>query len=153
LLPRQDLLIHFGKAGSYFYNVVRGIDERPVVPFRERKSIGAERTYETDLYDMDIVKEKLDAVIDIMWKRCEAKNRIGKTVTLKLRFADFSTITRSHTHNQGFTKEEMVSTIMNLLPNEEIKERGVRLLGGTMSNFQFENRNDQNQLKIDFNGD
>ena len=45
LLPLQDLVKHFGKAGSYFYNVVRGIDERPVVSFRERKSIGAERTY------------------------------------------------------------------------------------------------------------
>jgi DNA polymerase IV len=150
LLPRQDLVKHFGKAGTYFYHVVRGRDERPVVPYRERKSIGAERTFETDLYDIDLVKEKLAEVLDIMWKRCEAKNKIGKTLTLKLRFADFSTITRSNTHNQGFTMEDMISTMMNLLPIDEIKERGVRLLGGTMSNFQFETPHDLEQLIIDF---
>ncbi len=150
LLAHQELVKHFGKAGTYFYNVVRGIDERPVVPYRERKSIGAERTFETDLYHIDLVKEKLAEVLDIMWKRCEAKNKIGKTLTLKLRFADFSTITRSTTHNQGFTKEDMVSTMMDLLPNAEIKDRGVRLLGGTMSNFQFETPHDLEQLIIDF---
>ncbi len=107
LLPLQDMVKNFGKAGNYFYNVVRGIDERPVVSHRERKSIGAERTFETDLTDLVEVKEKLDAIIDIMWKRCEAKEKKGKTVTLKLRFADFSTITRSNTSNKGFKKSEL----------------------------------------------
>ncbi|MCP4314287.1 MAG: DNA polymerase IV [Bacteroidetes bacterium] len=149
-LTRVDLVKHYGKAGIYFYNVARGIDERPVVSFRERKSIGAERTYETDLYDIDIVIEKLAEVIDIIWERCEAKKRIGKTITLKLRFSDFSTITRSNTQSEVYTREEMVSTLMSLLPNEEIKKQGVRLLGGTMSNFQYEDRDDKKQLRIDF---
>ncbi len=100
--PREDLIQYFGKAGNYFYDVVRGKDDRPVTPHRERKSIGAERTYETDLYDLDQLKERLTEVLDIMWKRCEAKNRKGRTLTLKLRFSDFSTITRSNTQNQGF---------------------------------------------------
>lgn len=150
LLTRQELIQHFGKAGIYFYDVVRGIDERSVVSFRERKSIGAERTYETDIFDIDEIKEKLTEVIDIMWKRCEAKQMIGKSITMKLRFADFTTITRSNTHNQAFTKEEIKITLIDLLPNEEIKERGVRLLGATMSHFKSENKQDQKQLKIDF---
>ena len=137
-------------AGSYFHRVVRGIDDRPVVSSRERKSIGAERTYETDLFDIEIVKEKLSEVIDIMWKRCEAKKMIGKTLTLKLRFADFTTITRSSTQPTGFTREEIESVMMGLMPIEDIKQRGVRLLGGTMSNFHFENKEGQDQLKIDF---
>ena len=85
-----------------------------------------------------------------MWKRCEAKDRMGRTLTLKLRFSDFSTITRSITQPQGFTYEEMLSCMMNLLPEQEIKERGVRLLGGTMSNFNIENQKSTDQMKINF---
>ena len=148
--PREDLTRYFGKAGNYFYDVVRGKDDRPVSPFRERKSIGAERTYETDLYDIDEVKEKLGKVLDIMWKRCEAKDRRGRTLTLKIRYSDFSTITRSNSQTQGFSYEEMLGCMINLLPEQEIKERGVRLLGGTMSNFQKEISNSSIQMKIDF---
>ncbi len=150
LHPREDLIKHFGKAGSYFYDVVRGIDERPVVSSRERKSIGAERTYETDLYDIDEVIEKLSEVINIMWERCEAKKKMGRTLSLKLRFADFTTISRSSTQNHLFTKEEAVTCMMDLLPTEEIKENGVRLLGATMSHFPSENRKDTTQLRIEF---
>ena len=147
---RGELIKYFGKAGNYFYDVVRGIDNRPVEPFREAKSIGAERTYETDLYDMDLVKEKLTEVFDIMWRRCESKKKKARTLTLKLRFSDFTTITRSSTQQPGSSYEEMLSIIMNLLPRQEIKEHGVRLLGATMSNFQLENQKSSKQTKIDF---
>ena len=150
LLSLQDLVKHFGKAGSYFYNVVRGIDERQVVSHRERKSIGAERTFETDLTDMVEVKEKLAAIIDIMWERCESKQKTGKTLTLKLRFADFSTITRSNTSNKAFTKKDIASVAKSLLPTRDIQEQGIRLLGVTMSNFQDEKQPFDNQLKINF---
>jgi DNA polymerase-4 len=150
LLALQDLVKHFGKAGSYFYNVVRGLDERPVVSFRERKSIGAERTFETDLTDLKEVKEKLAAIIDIMWRRCEAKQKAGKTLTLKLRFADFSTITRSSTANKAYTKNEINTVAMRLLPARDIQAQGIRLLGVTMSNFLDENEQATKQLKIDF---
>ena len=149
-LPRDSLIKNFGKAGNYFYDVVRGIDDRPVVSSRERKSIGAERTYETDLYDLDLVKEKLVEVLDIMWKRYEAKNKQGKTLTLKLRFSDFTTITRSSTQSHYFSREEMKTCIMNLLPIQEIEKRGVRLLGATMSNFQVIDKKSSKQMKIDF---
>lgn len=148
--PREDLVRHFGKAGIYFYDVVRGIDNRPVVSHRERKSIGAERTYESDLYDIDLVKEKLTEVIDIMWKRYEAKGKKAKTLTLKLRFSDFSTITRSSTQKQAFSYEEMLNTLMELLPQQDIKEHGVRLLGATLSNFQIKSPKSTKQIEIDF---
>jgi len=150
LLPLQDLVKHFGKAGTYFYNVVRGIDERSVVSHRERKSIGAERTFETDLIDLEEVKEKLTAIIDIMWRRCEAKQKTGKTLTLKLRFADFSTITRSSTSNKAYTKNDIDAVVMKLLPTKDIQEQGIRLLGVTMSNFKDEKQQYAKQLKIDF---
>ncbi len=149
-LSKAELHRHFGKAGRYFYDAVRGKDERLVVPFRERKSIGAERTYETDLYEIVEVKEKLTEVVKIMCKRCEAKHMNGKTITLKLRFADFTTITRSNSHKQVFSKDEMLSTLLNLLPEEEINEKGVRLLDATMSNFPSEKEQFLTQLEIDF---
>jgi len=149
-LPREVLIKHFGKAGNYFYEVVRGNDDRPVVSFRERKSIGAERTFETDLYDIALVKEKLEELLEITWKRCLEKKRKGKTLTLKLRFSDFNTITRSVTQNHLYSREEMLNTLMKLLPEQEIRERGVRLLGGTMSNLQPEEEKASSQMRIDF---
>jgi DNA polymerase-4 len=152
-LPLEDLLKHFGKAGSYFYDVVRGIDDRPVVSFRERKSIGAERTYEKDLFDIEQVKEKLAEVLDIMWKRCEEKKKSGKTLTLKLRFADFTTITRSRTHDHAFSHEEVKTALVELLPQQEIEKRGVRLLGATMSKFQIKDKKPGGQMTFDFESD
>jgi len=149
-LPLPDLLKHFGKAGSYFYNAVRGIDERPVVSHRESKSIGAERTFETDLTDLEEVKDKLVAIINIMWRRCEAEQKAGRTLTLKLRFADFSTITRSSTSAKAYTKNEIEAVAMQLLPTQDIQEQGIRLLGTTMSNFHEEHQQYTGQLKIDF---
>jgi DNA polymerase-4 len=149
-LPREDLIRHFGKSGEYFYHVVRGLDDRPVVPFRESKSIGAERTYETDLYTMDQVEERLNEVMDIMWNRCLAKKKYGKTVTLKLRFSDFRTITRSRSQKQPYRYPEMKAAIMELLPVAQIEAQGVRLLGTTLSNFPEQKRKQTKQIEIDF---
>lgn len=148
--PRNDLIRYFGKAGNYFYEVVRGIDDRPVLAHREPKSIGAERTYETDLYDMNLVKEKLAEVTDIMWTRYEARNKKAKTLTLKLRFADFTTITRSRTHDQLSSREEVKTILVDLLPQQEIEKRGVRLLGSTLSNFEIEDQKSSGQMTLDF---
>lgn len=149
-LSLQDLVKHFGKAGNYFFHAVRGIDERPVRPHRERKSIGAERTFESDLTELEEVREKLAVIREIMWKRCEAKQKTGKTVTLKLRFSDFSTITRSHSSQKGFAKNEMEKVLQDLLPAKDIQEQGIRLLGVTMSNFLEENQEHEKQLKLKF---
>ncbi len=147
---QQELISQFGKVGRYYYDVVRGIDERPVVTTRDRKSIGAERTYQTDIYDLNEVREKLLEVIEIMWDRCKAKNKYGKTLTLKVRYSDFTTITRSHTQATLYASADAVETLMELLPLEEIEQKGVRLLGATMTNFLSENRDLPKQLKIDF---
>lgn len=149
-ITRQEVTQHFGKAGRYFFSAVRGIDERPVISHRERKSIGAERTYETDLFEIVTVTEKLNDVISTMWKRCIDKSTIGKTVTLKLRFADFTTITRSKTQEKEYRELEVYKVLNDLLPADEIQEKGVRLLGATMSNFQDEEKTLPGQMKIQF---
>jgi DNA polymerase-4 len=149
-LSRRDLIGHFGKAGGYFHDVVRGIDERQVVSYREAKSIGAERTYETDLYDMARVEDRLEEVMEIMWQRSKAKNKSGRTLTLKLRFSDFRTITRSKSQPLPFTYPEIRSTLKGLLPAEQIREEGIRLLGTTLSNFPTEKKPSSKQMGIDF---
>lgn len=152
-LKKEELQDEFGKMGAYFFDVVRGKDDRPVQPHRERKSIGAERTYESDIYIVEEVKEKLSEVIDIMWKRCESKNKYGRTISLKLRFADFETITRSHSHTKPFSREEAETHIFGLLPVEDIMEKGVRLLGATMSQFHSKPERLSSQLRISFDPD
>jgi len=149
-LTLHEQVKHFGKAGSYFYSAVRGMDERPVVSDRERKSIGAERTFETDLTDLLEVNAKLASIIEIMWRRCELKQKQGKTLTLKLRFADFSTITRSHTLQKAYYKKDVDAVVQTLLPARDIREKGIRLLGVTLSNFQEETLASARQLKIEF---
>ncbi len=125
-----------------------------VVGGKSPRSVVAERTYETDIYEMDQVQERLDEVIDIMWRRCEAKQMYGRTFTLKLRFSDFTTITRSSTLDHPFTKPEIDVVLQELVPGNEIHERGVRLLGGTMSHFPMEKREEKTgQLRIDFDGE
>ncbi|HYW94722.1 MAG TPA: DNA polymerase IV [Bacteroidales bacterium] len=147
---REQLIRHFGKVGNYFYEVVRGIDERPVVPFRESKSIGAERTYETDLFDMQQVEDRLTEVMDIMWKRCRDKKKFGKTLTLKVRFSDFSTITRSRTQREPYAFRQLMPVLKELLPTADIRKDGIRLLGVTLSNFPVAEKPVYRQIEIDF---
>lgn len=147
---RESLVHHFGKAGTYFYDVVRGLDERPVVPYRESKSVGAERTYETDIFDLEQVEEKLKEVTDIMWQRCQEKKKYGKTVTVKLRFSDFTTITRSRSQSEPYLFAQFMPVIQELIPAERIRKQGIRLTGVTLSNFQAQKKTTTRQMEIDF---
>ena len=86
---------HFGKSGSYYYWIARGIDERPVRADRVRKSIGAENTFSQDLHAFGPMREALEPIIAKVWRHCQATGIRGRTVTLKVKFADFQQITRS----------------------------------------------------------
>ncbi len=149
-LPRDQMIRHFGKAGNYFYDVVRGLDDRPVISHRESKSIGAERTFEKDLYDLNEVKNRLQEVTKIMWERCSAKRKAGQTLTLKIRFSGFQTITRSRSLKHPFTHSEIRDALNDLLPADRIREEGVRLLGTTLSNFPVNEKEQVKQIEIDF---
>jgi DNA polymerase IV len=86
---------HFGKSGSFFYWIARGIDERPVRSDRIRKSVGAENTFSQDLHDFGSMREALQPILDRLWRHCENVGVRGRTVTLKVKYADFQLITRS----------------------------------------------------------
>jgi hypothetical protein len=89
------LQANFGKAGSYYYWISRGIDGREVRPNRNRKSVGAENTFANDLTEFEVVLSELQPLIDKVWRHCEDKGARGRTVTLKVKFADFELISRT----------------------------------------------------------
>lgn len=130
----------FGKAGKYYYNISRGIDNRAVNPSRIRKSLGAERTYEFDQSAHEDLVNKLIDVAEILNKRLEKANTSGKSLTLKVKYGDFQQITRSKTLEENYTSEQIKTIgleLLNLIPNPE---KGIRLLGLQVSNFDNDNK-------------
>jgi DNA polymerase-4 len=89
---------NFGKAGRYYYCwISRGVDNRELLADQIRKSVGAENTFFTDLTEFEAMVAELQPLIDKVWRHCEDKGTRGRTVTLKVKFADFELISRSRT--------------------------------------------------------
>jgi DNA polymerase IV len=136
-LSEQELVRWFGKAGSYYYQIVRGIDNREVQPERERKSIGAEQTFEHDVTDVVDLQDRMMRIVDRMWRSVEKRQAEGKTVTLKIKFFDFEVITRSHTLDDYLNSNPEIKEIALSLLNDELPlPKPVRLIGVTLSNFR-----------------
>ncbi len=135
--PREFLDANFRSSGSYYYGIARGIDERPVRANRIRKSIGAERTFSEDLTEIDAAREALTPIIAKVAERAGLDGRPGRTVTLKVKYADFEQITRRTTLPRPVTDAPDIGTaidalLMPLFPSR----KGVRLLGATLSGFE-----------------
>ncbi len=133
----SGLIRNFGKAGKFFYDIARGIDERPVETDTERKSIGTELTYEKDLTTSFEIIAELYKVEKELMERIEHVGTTGKTITLKIKFSDFTQITRSRTleyYIRDFnTLHREVSVIRKSL---ELKGTSIRLLGVSVSNLE-----------------
>jgi DNA polymerase-4 len=128
---------HFGKAGDWYYRISRGIDHRPVEPHRERKSIGAEDTFSEDIFTLDPARAEIEALATKVWRSCEANDLTGRTVTLKVKYADFQQITRSRTIGRGVRDaEELAGIASTLLEPLFPIEKGIRLLGVTLSSLE-----------------
>jgi DNA polymerase-4 len=138
-LRAQTLLFlqqHFGKAGSYYYWAARGIDERPVRADRIRKSVGAENTFPVDLVAYDAARDQLREIIDKVWGYCERSETRGRTVTLKVKFANFRQITRRRTGQTPIgTRDELEQLSNALLEPLFPVARGIRLLGVSLSSL------------------
>jgi DNA polymerase-4 len=106
---------HFGKAGSYYYWAARGVDERPVRADRTRKSIGAENTFPADLLTYETARDALREIIDKVWGYCERSGIRGRTVTLKVKFANFRQITRSRTGQTQIKTRSELEELANAL--------------------------------------
>ncbi len=134
-LSLSSLLEVFGKAGLTYYQFVRGIDNRPVMAVRERKSVGCEETYEEDLVNSEEILGAAAAVASELVRRLAAKNFRGTTLTLKVRFANFQTVSRSVTQKGVWTTEaDILAAAERLLRDVVRPTDAVRLLGLSVGN-------------------
>jgi DNA polymerase-4 len=139
---------NFGKAGAYYYWIARGVDERPVRANRIRKSVSAENTFSTDLTEFDAMVAELDPLIDKVWRHCEGTGNRGRTVTLKVNFADFEIITRSRSVSSPIANRgDLAHLAIDLLENATPLPKAVRLLGILLSSLQGQ---DDTDAQLDF---
>ncbi|NRB65326.1 MAG: DNA polymerase IV [Saprospiraceae bacterium] len=155
----KDLKVHdeltlvkrFGKAGRHYFRIVRALDDRAVNPNRARKSIGAERTFREDLVRITDMEEKLGYLSRVVFDHMKRADNFGRTVTLKIKTADFVILTRSRSFsNELKSYRQLVKTVTALLRENQQAFEQVRLLGVSVSNLQREQPWEGIQLWFDF---
>ena len=138
-LKRQTLeflTARFGKAGNHFYRLARAEDDRPVVADGVRKSLGAETTFARDLVAWEEVGPALEPVFAKLWAAYRRHSLTARTVTVKIKYANFRLITRSRSCSEVVTSQASIEQLsLDLLHPLFPPPRGVRLLGVTLSNF------------------
>jgi DNA polymerase-4 len=142
------LEVNFGKSGTYYYWISRGIDERPVRPNRIRKSIGAENTFFNDLTEFNVMVAELQPLVDKVWRHCENTGNRGRTVTLKIKFADFEIISRSQSQPATVSdRAELDHVSVGLLEKSMPLPKAVRLLGISLSGLKTTNE-EESQMTL-----
>jgi DNA polymerase-4 len=135
-LTEERLVQLFGKTGKFFYKIVRGIDNRPVQPNQETKSISAEDTFSYDLGKGEELDEWLVQIAKSAYKRLQHYNIYGRTITLKVKFENFKQVTRSVSFPMPISDLELIlETTQMLLKQLEFDDKKVRLIGVGFSNF------------------
>lgn len=128
------LQVQFGKSAAYLHGIARGLDDRPVEPDRIRKSVGAETTFERDLVAWDDAAAAIRPLAAKVWAACERGSHAGRTVTVKVKYADFRLITRARSGTAPVVDAaELERTALDILRPLFPPPRGVRLLGVTVS--------------------
>jgi DNA polymerase IV len=140
---------HFGKSATWYQMIAHGEDDRPVVADRPRKSSGSETTFERDLTEPGEIEAGVRAMADDVWVWCETAQAFGRTVTVKVKFADFRQVTRSRSfaglveHREQLS-EVSVELVRSLFP----LAKAIRLLGVTVSNFDISPAGVDQQLPL-----
>lgn len=150
-----ELIRHFGKSGHFYYEIARGRDGRAVSPHRIRKSVGVEETYDVDLVQLDRMKKELDTLGAVLAGRLGKAKLAGKTITLKLRYGNFDTVTRSQSQSHFVAEASRLSSIAKELLEQNFQEgQTVRLLGITVSNLNNQPKpSSKLQLALPFDDD
>jgi DNA polymerase-4 len=153
-LERSELVRRYGKAGRHYHDIVTANDNREVKTDRLRKSIGAENTFSNDLFDEAEVSEALRQIHETLSRRIDKTGRKGRTITLKIKYHDFTLKTRSKSLDYYTNDSTVIWTVVNeLLRQPEYLEKEVRLLGITLSQLDNVNKMkglDGYQLTLDF---
>lgn len=137
-LSETEIFRHFGKPGKFYYQIVRGIDNRPVQAHRETKSVSVEDTYQEDLITKKEMLSELEILSQRLSERLQRAQLKGRTITVKFKFHDFSIMTRSHSESLLINdKENIIQTVNVILENAPLEDKKVRLLGIGISNFEL----------------
>ncbi|MDC0230723.1 DNA polymerase IV [Aureispira] len=155
-LSKIELAQRFGKVGRFFYNIVRGIDPRPVNTSRVRKSLAIERTFREDLSTFDEILEILEPIVLKFYERLQKADGFGRTITLKLKTSAFETMTRSLSKSYLITDIDEIRNIAHALLEDNIDSfEKIRLIGLTSSNLRNSGESSSigYQLKFDFDGE
>jgi DNA polymerase-4 len=154
-LRRQTLAFlqqHFGKSGPWYFDIARGHDNRAVRPDRGRKSSGSQTTFREDLTEPRAIEAGVVAMAEDVWAWCEKSGFRGRTVTVKIKWADFQQSTRSRSmefpiDSQGQLNEVALQLIRSVFP----PAKGVRLVGVSLSNFADNQVSPAEQLDLALN--
>jgi len=147
LKSEEYLTEHFGKSGKHFYNVVRGIHLSEVKPHRIRKSLGAERTFNENISSEIFMLERLENIAEEIERRLTRSKVAGKTITLKIKYSDFTQQTRSKTISYFISSKELILELAKELLYQEKMKNSVRLLGISLSNLNTEKDNPEGEPK------
>jgi DNA polymerase IV len=143
-----ELETRFGSSGRWYWRICRGIDDREVCPDRPYKSVSAERTFDEDLKDPDRLASELSRIAGYAWDRIERANVSGRTVTLKVKFADFEIITRSRSFGTHIGRDEFETAGQALLAALHPLPKGIRLLGLGLHNLSEGEAREPRQLGL-----
>jgi DNA polymerase-4 len=132
-----ELVDNFGKSGQYYFNIARAIDERPVRSERERKSLGKETTFVQDVVSIAELISKLDALAEQVLNSLAKQNMHARTLTLKIKYANFQQITRAYTVEHRLDLASLKHLIPLLLTRTEAGQKPVRLIGLSLSGFDY----------------
>ena len=136
-IPEMTLIDHFGRFGYDLYRRARGISNSPVKTHRARKSIGKERTYGKLLYRMEDIQKELSGLAQRVVQSLGRHQKVGKTIVVKIRYADFQTLTKRRTLDIPTNDEEVILRIATEIVDQVGElDRGVRLLGLTLTNLE-----------------
>jgi len=134
--PIERLIATFGKVGAWYFAIARGQDDRPVNPHRVRKSSGSETTFEHDHLEPGPIEAGVLEMADDVWAWCETSGQRGRTVTVKIKWADFQQSTRSQSFAQPISnREQLHEASLGLIRSVFPPPKGIRLVGVTVSNF------------------
>lgn len=151
-LRKQSLVFlqqHFGKSGAWYHAIANGEDDRPVVPNRPRKSSGSETTFSKDLLDPADIEAGVAAMADQVWAACEKTNAFGRTVTVKIKYADFRQATRSYSLSAQIISAVVLRQVsLDLVRTVFPPAQGVRLVGVAVSNFRDDRVTAPEQLDL-----
>lgn len=128
-----ELVNHFGQSGQYYYNIARGIDERPVRSKRERKSLGKEITFAEDVLSIETLTDKLNQLAEQVLSSLKKQALQAKTLTVKVKYANFQQVTRAQSVECALDASTIQQLIPQLLIRTKAGEKPIRLVGVSLS--------------------